>query len=64
VTGIKCVRCGKYLSPIGAISLTEYSEVTEFEPREPIFMHKECYEKSDKEVIDRIAWIKPHTVEV
>ena len=58
----KCDTCGKFLPSKGYISYTEYSGASEFEPREPANLCKPCYDKADKELINRIAWIKPHEV--
>ena len=58
----RCSSCGKFLPCKGYICYVEYSGVCEFEPREATYMCKPCYEKSDKELIDKIAWIKPYEV--
>lgn len=59
---MRCDKCGKFLPSHGYITYTEYSGAGEFEPREPINLHKDCYDKSDKGLINKIAWIKPHEV--
>jgi hypothetical protein len=57
---MKCDKCGKFININSAVTYTEYSGASEFEPREPIYLHQECYDRSDKELINRTAWIKPH----
>jgi hypothetical protein len=59
---LRCEKCGKFLPHKGYVTYTEYSDSTEFEPREPKFLHAECYLKSDTQLIDKTAWIKPHIV--
>jgi hypothetical protein len=58
----RCDKCGRYLPTKGHITYTEYSGTSEFEPREPINLHNACYEKSDKELINKVSWIKPHFI--
>lgn len=58
----RCSECGKFLPRKGYIHYIEYAGAIEFEPRESVYMCKPCYEKSNKELINKIAWIKPHEV--
>ena len=62
VNPFRCDMCGRYLPRYGHIAYVEYGGACEFTPREPIRMHEQCYDKSDKEAINRIAWIKPREV--
>jgi len=58
----KCDVCGKFLPRYGHIAYVEYSGTSEFTPREPIRLCRQCYDKSDKELINKAAWIKPYEV--
>lgn len=58
----RCDTCGKYLPAHGHIAYVEYGGASEFTPREPIRLCGRCYDKSDKELINKAAWIKPHKV--
>ena len=60
----RCEKCGKFLPYNGFISYTEFSGASEFSPREPRFLCVPCYEQSDKNLLDRISWIKPHIVTI
>ena len=57
---LRCEECGKFIPHKGSVMFIEYSGASEFSPREPRFLCVPCYEKSDKAMLDRISWIKPH----
>jgi len=58
----RCINCGKFLPRSDYITYTEFSLASEFTPRDPKFLCVNCYEKSDKELLDKISWLKPYKV--
>jgi ribosomal protein L24E len=55
----RCDTCGKFLPRYRCIMYVERSGASETVPREPIYLCKPCYDKSDKGLIDMRSWIKP-----
>lgn len=59
---IRCRECGRFVKWNDHVTYTPYGTIGALEPPEPEYLHPECYKKSDKGLIDRSSWIKPHHV--